>query len=118
KSYPLVFGDRIRLFEVFQNLIANAIKFSQVDHPNQISIKAKVIGHRVRCSITDEGIGVDPQYSERVFTLFEQLNPNGHGTGIGLSIVKRIIEIHDGKIWLESKGKNKGCTFYFELPKS
>jgi signal transduction histidine kinase len=66
--------------------------------------------------VKDNGMGIEPQYRERVFGLFNRLNPEKEGTGIGLTLVKRIIEVHGGRIWLESEGKNKGTIFYFSLP--
>jgi signal transduction histidine kinase len=67
-------------------------------------------------SVRDNGIGIDPRYLERIFNLFEKLNPPMPGTGIGLPIVRRIIEVHGGKIWAESEGPGKGTTIRFTLP--
>ncbi|MEO1099903.1 MAG: ATP-binding protein, partial [Bacteroidota bacterium] len=79
------------------------------------------IGHSVKNDdntfyISDTGIGIDPKFSKKVFDLFERLEPEIEGTGIGLAIVKRVIEVHQGKIWVESQGKGKGSTFLFTLP--
>jgi signal transduction histidine kinase len=65
--------------------------------------------------VRDNGIGIEPQFHERIFGLFNKLDTQSEGTGIGLSLVKRIIEVHNGRIWVESK-KGKGATFYFSLP--
>jgi len=66
--------------------------------------------------VSDNGIGIDPAYHERVFGLFNKLDPNSEGTGVGLALVKRIIEFHGCKVWVESEGINKGSTFCFTLP--
>jgi len=70
----------------------------------------------VCCWVRDNGIGIDPAYHERVFRLFEQLDPSMEGTGIGLALVKRILEVHGGRIWVESEGVGHGATFCFNLP--
>jgi len=66
--------------------------------------------------VRDNGIGIDPKYHEKVFGLFDKLDPQSEGTGIGLALVKRIVEVHGGHIWLESAGAQAGTTFYFTLP--
>ena len=66
--------------------------------------------------VRDNGLGIDPQYHERIFGLFNKLDAQSEGTGIGLALVKRIIEFHGGRIWVESEGRGKGSTFYFTLP--
>lgn len=114
---PVVFGDRIRLLEVFQNIIDNAIKFmGDQSHP-QITISCcNADGESVIC-VSDNGIGIAPEHIHKIFGLFEQLNQKIEGTGIGLAIVKRIIEIQGGRIWVESEGRGAGTQFYFTLPK-
>ncbi len=64
----------------------------------------------------DNGAGIDPRYLEKVFGLFERLDPEVPGTGVGLALVKRIVEVHGGRSWVESQGAGRGCTFYFTLP--
>ena len=66
--------------------------------------------------VRDNGSGIDPQYHERVFGLFDKLDPKSEGTGIGLALVKRIVEVHGGRIWIESAGNSQGATFLFTLP--
>ena len=111
-----VFGDRIRLLEVMQNLLENSIKFmgSQVDPEVQIGSIKDDQGESV-FFVRDNGIGIEAQYQDRIFGLFNKLDSNTEGTGIGLTLVKRIIEVHNGMIWLES-APGKGTTFYFTLP--
>jgi signal transduction histidine kinase len=114
---PKVFGDRQRLLEVVQNLIDNAAKFvSSSDRPH-IQIRYEDLTTEVICHIRDNGPGIDPGYNEKVFGLFERLDPSTEGTGIGLALVKRIIEVHGGRVWLESDGEDRGSCFSFSLPK-
>lgn len=114
---PVVFGDRIRLHEVFQNLIENAIKF-RGDHPQpRIEIGSRETEGGVVCYVRDNGTGIDPTYHQKVFGLFERLNNQIDGTGIGLALVHRILELHGGKIWVESQGAGQGSTFFFSIPK-
>jgi signal transduction histidine kinase len=101
---------------VFQNLIENAAKFSREQQSPQIEIGGKVNGQQVLCWVRDNGIGIPPQYLERIFGLFERLGRSEQGTGIGLSLARRIVEKHGGRIWAESAGEELGSTFYFTLP--
>lgn len=112
---PKVRGDRLRLHEVFENLIDNASKYTGSQQFPQIEIGVRMEEPPV-IFIHDNGLGVDPKYHETIFGLFNKLDNNSEGTGIGLAIVKRIIETHGGKIWVESEGPGKGSTFCFTLP--
>jgi signal transduction histidine kinase len=113
---PFVFVDKPRVVEVFQNLLDNAVKFMG-DEPNPtIHIGAKQDETKIVCFVKDNGLVIEPRYLERVFNLFERLNPSIEGTGVGLALIKRIIEFHNGRIWAESEGQGKGTTFYFTLP--
>lgn len=116
KDLPPVFGDRQRIFEVFQNLIDNAAKFMG-DQPNPcIEIGwAGVTDGKSVFFVRDNGIGIAPEYKDRIFGLFNKLNSQTEGTGIGLALVKRIIEFHGGRIWVESE-PDQGATFFFTLP--
>jgi len=103
---------------VLQNLIANAIKFMGKQESPHVIIGASGMdknGYPI-FFVQDNGIGIDPQYHELVFGLFNRLDSSTTGTGIGLALVKRIIETHGGRVWVESEGHNHGCTFYFSLP--
>ncbi len=114
---PVVHGDRERLVEVLQNLLENAIKYSS-GCPGplvEIGTRGENENHYPILFVRDNGIGIDPQYHEQVFGLFNKLNPQMEGTGIGLTLVKRIIEIHGGRIWIELSPGN-GATFLFTLP--
>ena len=115
-NLPRVTGDRPRLREVFENLIENAAKFMAGQANPLIEIGMRGKGDPV-FFVKDNGIGIEPQYHQKIFSLFEKLDPTMEGTGIGLALVKRIIEIHGGRIWVESDGLGKGSTFCFTIPK-
>jgi PAS domain S-box-containing protein len=117
ENLPHVYADGPRLMEVWQNLIENAAKFMG-DQPNpQIEIgQAGTSKDGLPIFfVRDNGIGIDPKFEDRIFGLFDKLDPRTDGTGVGLALVKRIVEFHGGKIWVESE-LGKGATFYFTLP--
>ena len=113
---PEVMADSTQMAQVFQNLILNGIKFHGEEAP-KIHISAEKKKNEWVFSVQDNGIGIDPQYSERIFEIFKRLNSRDRypGTGIGLAICKKIVERHGGRIWVESES-GKGSTFYFTLP--
>ena len=112
---PVVFGDPLRLREVLQNLIDNAVKYMGDQPQPRVEIGSRRDGNETICYVQDNGIGIDPRYHEKVFGLFDQLDPKVEGSGIGLSLVKRIIEIHGGRIWIESEGSGHGATLCFTI---
>lgn len=112
---PRVWADRVRLQEVYQNLVENALKFMGDQAAPEVVIGARAEDEYVVCWVRDNGIGIPDMYQERVFTLFERLDSSIEGTGVGLALTKRIVEFHGGKIWVESDGVGKGSTFYFTL---
>jgi PAS domain S-box-containing protein len=115
-NLPTVLGDRPRLLEVLQNLIDNAAKFMGNQPEPRIEIgQSGVEDGMYLFHVRDNGMGILPQYHERIFGLFNKLDVRSDGTGIGLALVKRIIEVHGGRIWVESE-LGKGATFYFTLP--
>jgi signal transduction histidine kinase len=116
QNMPVFWGDQLRLSEVFQNLVENAVKFMGDQPAPRIEVSARVDNDMLVCAVKDNGIGIDPQYHDRVFNLFERLNPEMGGTGIGMPLVKRIIEAHGGNIEIESEGAQTGCTIIFTLP--
>lgn len=114
---PDAVGDPKRIFEVWLNLIENAVKFMGDRNRPSIEIGAQTEETETVYFVRDNGIGIEPAYHAKIFGLFERLDPGTEGTGIGLAIVKRIVEIHGGRIWVESDGPGRGCAFYFSLPR-
>jgi PAS domain S-box-containing protein len=114
---PIIHGDRERLIEVMQNLLENAAKYTSgcPDPYAEIGTRGLDEHQYPILFVRDNGIGIASEYHEQVFGLFNKLNPQIEGTGIGLTLVKRIIEIHGGRIWIESSPGN-GATFLFTLP--
>jgi PAS domain S-box-containing protein len=118
-TFPIVHVDRLRIAEAVQNLVGNAIKFMG-DQPRpaiEIGVNGMDTDGKPIFFVRDNGIGIDPRYHERIFGLFNRLDPTIDGTGIGLTLVKRIIETHNGHIWVESE-PGRGATFLFTLPVS
>lgn len=114
-NLPILKGDKYRLQQLFQNLIANAIAYN--DKPaGTVDISVESKGDFWQFAIKDNGKGIDAVYFKKIFKTFEKLENNGKSTGIGLSIVKKIIDLYGGKIWLESQ-LEKGTTFFFTLKK-
>lgn len=112
---PILIGDKIKLQQVFQNLLSNAIKF--IDKPKgNVQVDVKALANHYQFTIADNGMGIEEKYFDKIFKVFHALNKSKESTGIGLSIVKKIIDLHEGEIWLEST-INVGTTFYFTLKK-
>ena len=113
---PTVLGDGTQLGQLFQNLIANAIKF-RGDEQLTVHVGAEQRNGHWEFCVSDNGIGIDPEYAERIFVVFQRLHGKGDrpGTGIGLSICKKIVELHGGRIWVKSQ-PDEGAAFYFTLP--
>jgi len=113
---PTLIGNESNFVQLFQNLIGNAIKFRKQEPP-QVHISAKKENNEWLFSVKDNGIGIEPQYKDRIFLIFQRLHARVEypGTGIGLSICKKIVETLGGKIWVESE-YGKGSTFYFTIP--
>lgn len=119
ENLPIVKVNPIRLREVIQNLIVNAMKFSAHQTTPKVVIGTDGFDSATKFPILfvkDNGVGIDPQYHKKIFGLFNRLDNEIEGTGVGLTLVKRIVEIYGGKIWVESDGHGNGSTFYFTLP--
>jgi signal transduction histidine kinase len=111
---PVVRGDRARLVEVVQNLLDNAAKFMGEQPQPRVEIGARAGLGEIVLFVRDNGIGIPPRHHQRVFRLFDKLDPGSEGSGVGLALVKRIVEVHGGRIWVESVGDG-GTTFCFTL---
>jgi PAS domain S-box-containing protein len=117
RPLPVVLGDARQLTQLFQNLIGNALKFHKAGEGPRVEVQAEREGDFWRISLRDNGIGLDPKFSDRVFTIFQRLHTREEyeGTGLGLAICKKIVERHGGRIWVESR-EGEGATFFFTLP--
>lgn len=115
---PTVFGERTRLQQIFQNLISNSIKHNDKSECH-IGIACADASDAWQFSITDNGPGIEARHHERIFQLFQVLTPRDkkESTGVGLALVKKIIELYNGRIWIESQ-PGEGSTFFFTLPKA
>ncbi len=114
-NLPSVLGDEQRLSSVMQNLIENAMKYMGDQVVPRIEIGARVEGKKTVFFVNDNGSGIDPLHHEKVFGLFNKLDTRSEGTGVGLALVKRIIEIHGGQVWVESEGVGMGSSFCLAL---
>ncbi|SDG91493.1 PAS domain-containing sensor histidine kinase [Winogradskyella thalassocola] len=115
QQLPIIKGDGTKLQQLFQNLISNAVKFIDKEK-GSITIDFEDLKSHYKFSIQDNGIGIEKQFHDKIFKIFHALNKSKDSTGIGLSIVKKIVDLHEGQIWLESQ-LNIGTTFYFTLKK-
>ena len=116
EQMPIVLVDRLRMQEVMQNLLENAAKFIGDQVEPVVEVGALQRDEDYLFFVKDNGMGLDVRYHEIAFDLFERLHPEVEGTGVGLALVKRIIQLHNGRIWVESAGKGLGSTFFFTLP--
>jgi light-regulated signal transduction histidine kinase (bacteriophytochrome) len=113
---PTLQADETQINQLFQNLIGNAIKFHS-NEPAEVRVWAERDGPAWRFAVRDNGIGIEAQYAERIFIIFQRLHGREQysGTGIGLAVCKKIVQRHGGKIWFDST-PGKGSTFYFTIP--
>jgi len=111
-----LYGDRPRLAEIWQNLLENGVKFMGDQSSPCIRIGAEPGGRDTVFFVRDNGMGIDPRHQSKVFGLFEKLDPRSEGSGLGLALIKRIVELYGGRIWLESKGTAGGPVFGSPCP--
>ncbi len=114
---PVVLVDRVRILEVFQNLLENAAKYMGDQAAPRIEVAARRDGTEEVVCVRDNGPGVEPRYHEEIFKLFQRLDTGQEGTGIGLALAQRIVEVHGGRLWVESEGGGRGSTFCLTLPR-
>jgi signal transduction histidine kinase len=114
-ALPWLQGNRVQMLQLFQNLIGNAIKYRREGVPPRIDIAARQQAGEWILSVTDNGVGVDPRYHDRIFDVFKQLDRRRGGIGLGLAMAKRIVEQHGGALWIESDGQT-GSRFLFSIP--
>jgi signal transduction histidine kinase len=116
--WPQLFASRDELTRLFQNLLGNAIKFCESGQVPLIEIDSAVANKIWRVSVKDHGVGIDPKQADRLFQFFSRLQSRTRfeGTGMGLALCRRIVEHHNGRIWVESLGEGTGSCFIFELP--
>ncbi|MGP3931524.1 sensor histidine kinase [Nonomuraea sp. KM88] len=114
---PRVTGNRMQLTRLFQNLVENAVKF-RAEEPPRIHIGAERSGDMWEFSCSDNGIGIEPKYADRIFLIFQRLHPRDvyPGTGIGLALCRKIVEYHGGRLWLDGDTEGRGTTFRWTLP--
>jgi PAS domain S-box-containing protein len=113
----ILFGDRLRLCQIWQNLIENALKYSRDGSIPRIDLGLNQDKGETIFYVKDNGIGIAPQYLKKIFGIFEKLDPSSSGAGMGLAMVQRIVEKSGGRIWVESEGVGKGSCFFFTLPR-
>lgn len=113
-----LYGDRPRLAEIWQNLVENACKFMGNQKEPRIEIGMETRDAETVFFVRDNGMGIDARYHTKIFNLFEKLDAKAEGTGLGLALVKRIVELQQGRIWVESTGLGQGSSFYFTLPRA
>ena len=114
---PVVPGDGTQLTQVLQNLLANALKFVPESRTPEIHVSVKALESAWQICVRDNGVGIAPEHTKRIFQIFQRLHSKGEytGTGIGLAICRRIVDRHDGDIWVQSEDST-GASFYFTLP--
>ena len=114
----MLFGDRSRICQLWQNLIENAIKYNHEEGTPHIELGVRQSNGETVFYIKDNGLGIDSQYHGKIFGVFDKLDPKSPGAGLGLSMVQRIVETYGGRIWVESDGIGTGSCFFFTLPEA
>lgn len=114
---PVIYADKERIAQIIDNLVSNAVEHGSTNPLPRIEAGGEVIGEEVRFFVRDNGPGIPANYHEKIFDLFERLDSNTDGTGVGLAIVRRAMEIHSGRVWVEST-PDQGATFWLAFPRS
>ena len=114
-SMPVIAANPTQMVQLWQNLISNAVKFRKPEVRPKVHVSSEQKPSEWIFSIRDNGIGIEPQYYDRIFDIFQRLQSDYEGTGIGLAVCKKIIDFHKGRIWIESD-PGQGTTFYFTIP--
>jgi signal transduction histidine kinase len=112
----MLHGDRARLVEIWQNLVENAVKYMGNQAEPSITLGVELIAGETVFFVRDNGIGIDQKYHHKIFGLFDKLDAGSEGSGLGLALVRRIVELYGGRIWVESEGVGRGSCFCFTLP--
>ena len=112
---PTVAGDRARLLLVLERLLDNAVKFSGDQLERRVEIGVRQDGEKTVCYVRDNGMGIDPRYHQKAFELFDKFDRHSQGVGLGLALIKRIVEVHGGRVWIESCGPGTGSTICFTI---
>ena len=115
----MLHGNRTQLVQLFQNLISNGIKYKKPDEQPIIKVGKTIINGQPTLYVSDNGIGIKPAFNKKIFQIFNRLNPTDTGddsSGVGLAICEKVVQQHDGRIWVESE-EGKGATFYIQLAK-
>ena len=118
ENLPTVIGDRVRILQVFENLVSNAVKYNDKPQGGVIEITCEERDDEFVFCVRDNGPGIAPQYHEKVFRIFQRLvrRDEQEGTGVGLALCKKIVEARGGRIWVESEGDGQGSAFFFTIP--
>jgi PAS domain S-box-containing protein len=111
-------GDQMHLEQIWQNLIENAIKYMGDQPQPLVEIGVQELSGEIRFYVRDNGMGIEPEHQQRIFVMFNQLQRGGEGVGLGLALVKKIVESYQGRIWVESAGRDHGSCFWFTLPQA
>jgi signal transduction histidine kinase len=112
---PRIFIERMRLWQAFENLIANAAKYGCDGESKRVVVGGELRGEETRFFVRDFGPGIAPEHHERIFGLFQRLHNDSRGTGVGLAIVAKVVQVYGGRCWVESK-PGDGATFWFTIP--
>ena len=115
KNLPLIYGNESRVLQVFENLLSNALKYAVKPEGSKVTIGGISKNNEALFYVKDDGPGIDPTFHKKIFGLFQRLDNTMEGTGIGLAVVKKVMQFHKGKVWIDSS-PGKGATFWLSFP--